>query len=179
MLALCNNDENKHKRIMDHIGATQLGVHCFVPLTCVLVGIILLNDMTTQSDARGCENQIAIDTFTDLYIRLTLQILHKGQKRKRNKYQLTDKKQSLKHLINLANDGIFASKRKIIFDAEDLDKHQISNDDIRSLMQECVCEDKPVCLMDAWKPTVASFIHLTYQEFLAAVSVALNKTIPT
>ena len=84
MLALCNNDEDKHKRIMDHIGATQLGVHCFVPLTCVLVGIILLNDMKTQSEAIGCENQITIDTFTDLYIRLTLQILHKGQERPRN-----------------------------------------------------------------------------------------------
>ena len=176
MLSLCNNDDDKHKRIMDHIGATQLGVHCFVPLTCVLVGIILLNDMKTQSEAKGCNNQITIDTFTDLYIKLTLQILHKGQKRKRNKYKLTHKrKQSLKHLINLAADGIFADKRKIIFDGEDLDKHKITNDDIRSLMLECVCEDKPLCLMDAWKPTVASFIHLTYQEFLAAVYIALDK----
>ena len=38
-----------------------------------------------------------------------------------------------------------------------------------------MCEVKPLCLMGACQPTVASFIHLTYQEFLAAVSVALNK----
>ena len=177
MMNLCKGDNDKHQFIMSHIEQTQLCVHCFVPLTCVILGIVLLHSYHEASTDQGSPHAEHLNRFTHLYIHVTLQLLSKLFEREDsnwNMYKLpTMVKESLCSLIKLATSGMFAPDRKLVFNAEDLDAHDITSYIIKSGILECSSEYKPHFLYGQFQKTVASFVHLSHQEFLAATSLAV------
>ena len=162
--------------ICRHLEQSQLYVYCFVPLICVILGVVLLHDIQRDDDT---EKPIK---FTHVFIRATEQILsklsgHGAQKINgsnfRGRHLLENATRcSLISLMRLAAEGMFAEPRQIVFDAQDLHRHNIDQTVLSCGLLENTTEDMTV--FQDCENTVASFIHLTHQEFLTAVFLAIT-----
>ncbi|TWW74116.1 hypothetical protein D4764_14G0001170 [Takifugu flavidus] len=151
------SDEDLSKRIISHIKASRsLHIMCLIPVFCWITAIVL-EDMMTR-DQRGELPK----TLTDLYSHfLRVQI-----KRKKQKYggeqrpeELTeaDKKLLLK-LGRLAFEHL--EKGNIMFYSEDLERCGLDVSEVSVYSGVCT---------EIFKREIYCFVHLSVQEFLAAV----------
>ena len=177
MMVLCRGNLEKFRFISAHIENTQLYVHCFVPLTCVILGVVLLHCYEMGGMKSSASEQTFLDRFTQLFIQVTMQIVDKMKESEGNWstfLQTSTVRDSITRLIKLAASGMFGQERKIVFNAADLGEHNIVDTDINSGILECSSEYKPIYLLGDWKQATASFLHLSHQEFLAACFLAIH-----
>ncbi|TWW54684.1 Nucleotide-binding oligomerization domain-containing protein 2 [Takifugu flavidus] len=151
------SDEDLSKRIISHIKASRsLHIMCLIPVFCWITAIVL-EDMMTR-DQRGELPQ----TLTDLYSHfLMVQI-----KRKKQKYggeqrpeELTEAdKELLLKLGRLAFEHL--EKGNIMFYSEDLERCGLDVSEVSVYSGVCT---------EIFKREIYCFVHLSIQEFLAAV----------
>ncbi|XP_053179061.1 NLR family CARD domain-containing protein 3-like [Scomber japonicus] len=160
------SDEEQSSRIISHIKTSRsLHIMCHIPVFCWITATVLDHMLTT--DQRGELSK----TLTDLYSHFLLV----QTKRKKNKYheghetnpqELTeaDKKLLLK-LGRLAFEQL--EKGNIVFYQEDLEQCGLNVTEASVLVGVCTQIFKRESVI--FQKTVYSFVHLSVQEFLAAV----------
>ncbi|XP_056879411.1 NACHT, LRR and PYD domains-containing protein 12-like isoform X4 [Takifugu flavidus] len=158
------SDEDLSKRIISHIKASRsLHIMCLIPVFCWITAIVL-EDMMTR-DQRGELPQ----TLTDLYSHfLMVQI-----KRKKQKYggeqrpeELTEAdKELLLKLGRLAFEHL--EKGNIMFYSEDLERCGLDVSEVSVYSGVCTEIFKRESVI--FQKSVYCFVHLSIQEFLAAV----------
>ncbi|TWW59631.1 Nucleotide-binding oligomerization domain-containing protein 2 [Takifugu flavidus] len=158
------SDEDLSKRIISHIKASKsLHIMCLIPVFCWITAIVL-EDMMTR-DQRGELPQ----TLTDLYSHfLRVQI-----KRKKQKYggeqrpeELTEAdKELLLKLGRLAFEHL--EKGNIMFYSEDLERCGLDVSEVSVYSGVCTEIFKRESVI--FQKSVYCFVHLSIQEFLAAV----------
>ena len=165
---LCQRDQSKIDPILAHLEKTNLKVHCYVPLTCVLITMVLLNDLKGNNLDK---KEASLNTFTHLYIRVIKQLLWKSQGQERlGEYNPREEHlKGLKRLAALAADGLLTEHRKVVFDKEDIKAHQITESDISIGLLEVTSEQETILNQGHGTRTVSSFLHLSLQEFMTAV----------
>uniref|UniRef100_A0A3B3I7L9 NACHT domain-containing protein n=1 Tax=Oryzias latipes TaxID=8090 RepID=A0A3B3I7L9_ORYLA len=163
-------DEELSSKIISHIkGSMSLYIMCEVPVFCWITAVVLENLLTTEQRGE------LPTTLTDMYSHF----LMVQTKRKKNKYQQehqtspqelteTDREVLLK-LGRLAFEHL--EKGNIIFYQEDL--QQCGLDVTEASVYSGVCTEifRRECL---YQDKVFCFIHLSVQEFLAALHVHLT-----
>ena len=165
---LCRHHQSKIEQVLAHLEKTNLNVHCYVPLTCVLITMVMLNDIennTLEKDGSP------LDTFTHLYIRVIKQLLWKaqGQETFREYKPKEEHLKGLKRLAALAADGLLAEHRRLIFDKKDLKAHQITDSDISIGLLDVTSEHETILNQGHGTRTFSSFLHLSLQEFMTAL----------
>ncbi|XP_033973910.1 protein NLRC3-like [Trematomus bernacchii] len=161
-----SSDEDLSSRIISHIKSSRsLHIMCLIPVFCWITAAVLDHMLTT--DQRGELPQ----TLTDMYSHFLLV----QTKRKKQKYeeghetspqQLTEAdREVLLKLGRLAFEHL--EKGDIMFYQEDLERCDL--DVTKALVHSGVCTEifKRESLI--FKKTVYCFVHLSIQEFLAAV----------
>ncbi|XP_056915337.1 NLR family CARD domain-containing protein 3-like isoform X2 [Takifugu flavidus] len=158
------SDEDLSKRIISHIKASRsLHIMCLIPVFCWITAIVL-EDMMTR-DQRGELPK----TLTDLYSHfLRVQIKRKKQKYggKQRPEELTkaDKDLLLK-LGRLAFEHL--EKGNIMFYSEDLERCGLDVSEVSVYSGVCTEIFKRESVI--FQKSVYCFVHLSIQEFLAAV----------
>ncbi|XP_056879725.1 NACHT, LRR and PYD domains-containing protein 12-like isoform X4 [Takifugu flavidus] len=158
------SDEDLSKRIISHIKASRsLHIMCLIPVFCWITAIVL-EDMMTR-DQRGELPK----TLTDLYSHfLRVQIKRKKQKYggKQRPEELTkaDKELLLK-LGRLAFEHL--EKGNIMFYSEDLERCGLDVSEVSVYSGVCTEIFKRESVI--FQKSVYCFVHLSIQEFLAAV----------
>uniref|UniRef100_A0A3P9KEG2 NACHT domain-containing protein n=1 Tax=Oryzias latipes TaxID=8090 RepID=A0A3P9KEG2_ORYLA len=159
-------DEELSSRIISHIkGSMSLYIMCEVPVFCWITAVVLENLLTTKRRGK------LPTTLTDMYSHF----LMVQTKRKKNKYQQehqtspqelteTDREVLLK-LGRLAFEHL--EKGNIMFYQEDL--QQCGLDVTEVLVYSGVCTEIFRRECEIFQKAVYSFVHLSVQEFLAAV----------
>nr|DBA15599.1 TPA: hypothetical protein GDO54_004791 [Pyxicephalus adspersus] len=135
---------------------------CAIPITCWIVCTVIKQQM-----AEG-QNEIECKTTTSIYLLYLKSLL---------KYHCRNSKQSvmkcIKKICKLANEGVW--NQKILFCEDDLRRHKLSITDIESVFL-----NENIFQRDVETQTCYSFIHLTVQEFFAALYYVLgNKMVIT
>ena len=171
--AVCDFNWQIHEHVTQFmLKHPQLYVHCVVPINCVLLSALLCSD-----HKKGREEDEAIDRLTRLTIRIILDIIHKRTvPNTENRFRLDeDQRRSFRSLAKLAADGLVADRSKIIFSGSDLAQYEIktSKDQVVSGLLE-VYKDTDIGNIDGDHTITASFLHLSIQEFLAAVHVCIT-----
>ncbi|TWW71342.1 NLR family CARD domain-containing protein 3 CARD15-like protein [Takifugu flavidus] len=151
------SDEDLSKRIISHIKASRsLHIMCLIPVFCWITAIVLEDMMTT--DQRGELPK----TLTDLYSHfLRVQIKRKKQKYggKQRPEELTEAdKELLLKLGRLAFEHL--EKGNIMFYSEDLKQCGLDVSEVSVYSGVCT---------EIFKREIYCFVHLSIQEFLAAV----------
>ncbi|XP_011480478.4 protein NLRC3-like isoform X6 [Oryzias latipes] len=159
-------DEELSSRIISHIkGSMSLYIMCEVPVFCWITAVVLENLLTTEQRGE------LPTTLTDMYSHF----LMVQTKRKKNKYQQehqtspqelteTDREVLLK-LGRLAFEHL--EKGNIMFYQEDL--QQCGLDVTEASVYSGVCTEIFRRECEIFQKPVYSFVHLSVQEFLAAV----------
>uniref|UniRef100_A0A674MC58 NACHT domain-containing protein n=1 Tax=Takifugu rubripes TaxID=31033 RepID=A0A674MC58_TAKRU len=166
------SDEDLSKRIISHIKASRsLHIMCLIPVFCWITAIVL-EDMMTR-DQRGELPK----TLTDLYSHfLRVQIKRKKQKYggKQRPEELTkaDKK-LLRKLGQLAFEHL--EKGNIMFYSEDLERCGLDVSEVSVYSGVCTEIFKRESVI--FQKSVCCFVHLSIQEFLAAVYMFHHYTI--
>ena len=172
--SVCDYDRNIHKNVMEKLQVnTQLNTFCTIPLNCVLTCAILRQDL--MKDKGGLSEETDINSLSQLSIRIILYIIHKDKVVK-NFFKLTkDQGQSLHQLASLSAESLLGSTTKLIFDEHDLNRHGIEDLTDRTVQGflELYTEDGVMCL-GGDQAVTASFLHLSIQEFMAAVHICLT-----
>uniref|UniRef100_A0A674PGK2 NACHT domain-containing protein n=1 Tax=Takifugu rubripes TaxID=31033 RepID=A0A674PGK2_TAKRU len=158
------SDEDLSKRIISHIKASRsLHIMCLIPVFCWITAIVL-EDMMTR-DQRGELPQ----TLTDLYSHfLRVQIKRKKQKYggKQRPGKLTKaEKELLLKLGRLAFEHL--EKGNIMFYSEDLERCGLDVSEVSVYSGVCTEIFKRESVI--FQKSVYCFVHLSIQEFLAAV----------
>ncbi|XP_056912992.1 NACHT, LRR and PYD domains-containing protein 12-like isoform X1 [Takifugu flavidus] len=158
------SDEDLSKRIISHIKASRsLHIMCLIPVFCWITAIVL-EDMMTR-DQRGELPQ----TLTDLYSHfLRVQIKRKKQKYggKQRPEELTEAdKELLLKLGRLAFEHL--KKGNIMFYSEDLERCGLDVSEVSVYSGVCTEIFKREGVI--FQKSVYCFVHLSIQEFLAAV----------
>uniref|UniRef100_H2U8C4 NACHT domain-containing protein n=1 Tax=Takifugu rubripes TaxID=31033 RepID=H2U8C4_TAKRU len=158
------SDEDLSKRIISHIKASRsLHIMCLIPVFCWITAIVL-EDMMTR-DQRGELPQ----TLTDLYSHfLRVQINRKKQKYggKQRPEELTEAdKELLLKLGRLAFEHL--EKGNIMFYSEDLERCGLDVSEVSVYSGVCTEIFKRESVI--FQKSVYCFVHLSVQEFLAAV----------
>ncbi|TWW53806.1 NACHT, LRR and PYD domains-containing protein 3 [Takifugu flavidus] len=158
------SDEDLSKRIISHIKASRsLHIMCLIPVFCWITAIVL-EDMMTR-DQRGELPQ----TLTDLYSHfLRVQIKRKKQKYggKQRPEELTEAdKELLLKLGRLAFEHL--KKGNIMFYSEDLERCGLDVSEVSVYSGVCTEIFKRESVI--FQKSVYCFVHLSIQEFLAAV----------
>uniref|UniRef100_A0A4X2M5U0 NACHT domain-containing protein n=1 Tax=Vombatus ursinus TaxID=29139 RepID=A0A4X2M5U0_VOMUR len=125
---------------------------CFVPLVSWIVCTCLKQQME-----RGQDLSQVSQTATALYICYLSNLFTPGERICSN--------QTLRGLCQLAAEGIWG--RKILFDEEDLRRHGLQVTDVSAFLDMYIFQKDSGC------ENYYSFIHLSFQEFFAAVFYAL------
>ncbi|XP_063289974.1 NACHT, LRR and PYD domains-containing protein 3-like [Pelobates fuscus] len=129
---------------------------CAVPITCWIVCTVLKQQI--KKDFSLINN-----TTTSVYLLYIKSLI---------KYHGRSSDQSIsscmKKLSALAKEGVW--NQKIIFEEEDLEKHGLTVSDIESLFL-----NETIFQRDIETKTCYSFIHLSVQEFFAALYYVLNE----
>ncbi|TWW54511.1 Nucleotide-binding oligomerization domain-containing protein 2 [Takifugu flavidus] len=151
------SDEDLSKRIISHIKASRsLHIMCLIPVFCWITAIVL-EDMMTR-DQRGELPQ----TLTDLYSHfLRVQIKRKKQKyggKQRPEELAEADKELLLKLGRLAFEHL--EKGNIMFYSEDLERCGLDVSEVSVYSGVCT---------EIFKREIYCFVHLSIQEFLAAV----------
>ena len=150
---------NKHTNLMKYVREERPSLYylCVVPLNCVLLWSRLLEDRES------------IKSLTDLSLSIVMACVRSREEGNRGiKYDLkNEQKQLLLSMARLAFTQF--NSNNLIFTKKDLKECNIDVDasSVNNLM-EIHCSDA------AESDVQASFIHLSIQEFLAAVHVCLN-----
>uniref|UniRef100_A0A674P474 NACHT domain-containing protein n=1 Tax=Takifugu rubripes TaxID=31033 RepID=A0A674P474_TAKRU len=158
------SDEDLSKRIISHIKASRsLHIMCLIPVFCWITAIVL-EDMMTR-DQRGELPK----TLTDLYSHfLRVQIKRKkqkyGGKQRPGKLTEADKELLLK-LGRLAFEHL--EKGNIMFYSEDLEQCGLDVSEVSVYSGVCTEIFKRESVI--FQKSVYCFVHLSIQEFLAAV----------
>ncbi|TWW54141.1 NLR family CARD domain-containing protein 3 CARD15-like protein [Takifugu flavidus] len=158
------SDEDLSKRIISHIKASRsLHIMCLIPVFCWITAIVL-EDMMTR-DQRGELPK----TLTDLYSHfLRVQIKRKkqkyGGKQRPEELNKADKKLLLK-LGRLAFEHL--EKGNIMFYSEDLERCGLDVSEVSVYSGVCTEIFKRESVI--FQKSVYCFVHLSVQEFLAAV----------
>ncbi|TWW54559.1 NLR family CARD domain-containing protein 3 CARD15-like protein [Takifugu flavidus] len=158
------SDEDLSKRIISHIKASRsLHIMCLIPVFCWITAIVL-EDMMTR-DQRGELPK----TLTDLYSHfLRVQIKRKkqkyGGKQRPEELTKTDKK-LLRKLGRLAFEHL--EKGNIMFYSEDLKQCGLDVSEVSVYSGVCTEIFKRESVI--FQKSVYCFVHLSIQEFLAAV----------
>ena len=165
---LCQHDQSKIGQILAYLEKTNLKVHCYVPLTCVLITMVMLNDIENNTMDK---NETSLNSFTHLYIRVIKHLLWKaqGQEEFTEVDTRTEHIEGLNRLAALAAGGILAENRKIIFDNQHFQDQGITGSDISIGLLEVVTEHETILTPGSGKNTIGSFLHLSLQEFMTAV----------
>ncbi|TWW67078.1 NACHT, LRR and PYD domains-containing protein 9 [Takifugu flavidus] len=158
------SDEDLSKRIISHIKASRsLHIMCLIPVFCWITAIVL-EDMMTR-DQRGELPK----TLTDLYSHfLRVQIKRKKQKYggKQRPEELTEAdKELLLKLGQLAFEHL--EKGNIMFYSEDLERCGLDVSEVSVYSGVCTEIFKRESVI--FQKSVYCFVHLSIQEFLAAV----------
>ncbi|XP_056875635.1 NACHT, LRR and PYD domains-containing protein 12-like isoform X1 [Takifugu flavidus] len=158
------SDEDLSERIISHIKASRsLHIMCLIPVFCWITAIVL-EDMMTR-DQRGELPK----TLTDLYSHfLRVQIKRKKQKYggKQRPEELTgDDKELLLKLGRLAFEHL--EKGNIMFYSEDLERCGLDVSEVSVYSGVCTEIFKRESVI--FQKSVYCFVHLSVQEFLAAV----------
>uniref|UniRef100_A0A674NAA8 NACHT domain-containing protein n=1 Tax=Takifugu rubripes TaxID=31033 RepID=A0A674NAA8_TAKRU len=158
------SDEDLSKRIISHIKASRsLHIMCLIPVFCWITAIVL-EDMMTR-DQRGELPK----TLTDLYSHfLMVQIKRKKQKYggKQRPEELTEAdKELLLKLGRLAFEHL--EKGNIMFYSEDLEQCGLDVSEVSVYSGVCTEIFKRESVI--FQKSVYCFVHLSIQEFLAAV----------
>ncbi|TWW52982.1 NACHT, LRR and PYD domains-containing protein 4C NALP-alpha [Takifugu flavidus] len=151
------SDEDLSKRIISHIKASRsLHIMCLIPVFCWITAIVL-EDMMTR-DQRGELPK----TLTDLYSHfLRVQIKRKKQKyggQQRPEELTKADKELLLKLGRLAFEHL--EKGNIMFYSEDLERCGLDVSEVSVYSGVCT---------EIFKREIYCFVHLSIQEFLAAV----------
>uniref|UniRef100_A0A674PML2 NACHT domain-containing protein n=1 Tax=Takifugu rubripes TaxID=31033 RepID=A0A674PML2_TAKRU len=166
------SDEDLSKGIISHIKASRsLHIMCLIPVFCWITAIVL-EDMMTR-DQRGELPK----TLTDLYSHfLMVQIKRKkqkyGGKQRPGKLTKADKKLLLK-MGRLAFEHL--EKGNIMFYSEDLEQCGLDVSEVSVYSGVCTEIFKRESVI--FQKSVYCFVHLSIQEFLAAVYIALMKSL--
>uniref|UniRef100_A0A8C7X131 NACHT domain-containing protein n=1 Tax=Oryzias sinensis TaxID=183150 RepID=A0A8C7X131_9TELE len=155
-------DEELSSRIISHIkGSMSLYIMCEVPVFCWITAVVLENLLTTKKRKK------LPTTLTDMYSHF----LMVQTKRKKNKYQqehqTSPDREVLLKLGRLAFEHL--EKGNIMFYQEDL--QQCGLDVTEASVYSGVCTEIFRRECEIFQKPVYSFVHLTIQEFLAAVYV--------
>ncbi|XP_056879704.1 NACHT, LRR and PYD domains-containing protein 12-like isoform X5 [Takifugu flavidus] len=158
------SDEDLSKRIISHIKASRsLHIMCLIPVFCWITAIVL-EDMMTR-DQRGELPQ----TLTDLYSHfLRVQIKRKKQKyggKQRPEELAEADKELLLKLGRLAFEHL--EKGNIMFYSEDLERCGLDVSEVSVYSGVCTEIFKRESVI--FQKSVYCFVHLSIQEFLAAV----------
>ncbi|TWW54342.1 Nucleotide-binding oligomerization domain-containing protein 2 [Takifugu flavidus] len=158
------SDEDLSQRIISHIKASRsLHIMCLIPVFCWITAIVL-EDMMTR-DQRGELPK----TLTDLYSHfLRVQIKRKKQKYggKQRPEELTEAdKELLLKLGRLAFEHL--EKGNIMFYSEDLERCGLDVSEVSVYSGVCTEIFKRESVI--FQKSVYCFVHLSIQEFLAAV----------
>ncbi|XP_029996640.1 NLR family CARD domain-containing protein 3-like isoform X2 [Sphaeramia orbicularis] len=160
-----STDEDLSNKIISHIKKSKtLHIMCQIPVFCWIISTVLKHMLT--SNQRGELPK----TLTDLYSHfITVQT-----KRKKNKYEkgleaeLTEAdREVLLKLGRLAFEHL--EKGKIMFYHEDLE--QCGLDVTQALVYSGLCTEILRKESVIFQKTIYSFVHLSFQEFLAAVYI--------
>uniref|UniRef100_A0A674NU27 NACHT domain-containing protein n=1 Tax=Takifugu rubripes TaxID=31033 RepID=A0A674NU27_TAKRU len=158
------SDEDLSKRIISHIKASRsLHIMCLIPVFCWITARVL-EDMMTR-DQRGELPK----TLTDLYSHfLMVQIKRKKQKYggKQRPEELTEADEEL--LLKLGRLAFeHLEKRNIMFYSEDLEQCGLDVPEVSVYSGVCTEIFKRESVI--FQKSVYCFVHLSIQEFLAAV----------
>ncbi|XP_073467652.1 NACHT, LRR and PYD domains-containing protein 3-like [Aquarana catesbeiana] len=155
------NKEDADK-VLSIINSDILYTMCAVPITCWIVCTIIKQEIKKDLGL------IQFKTVTSIYL-LYLEVLIKHH-RKKNRAMDRNPKAShtcLKKLCALANEGVL--NQQILFEEGDLERHGLSLSEVESVFL-----NENNFHWDARTQTCYSFIHLSVQEFLAALHYGLD-----
>ncbi|XP_077330903.1 NACHT, LRR and PYD domains-containing protein 3-like isoform X2 [Lithobates pipiens] len=131
---------------------------CAVPITCWIVCTVMKQEIRKDLDVIQCK------TTTSIYL-LFLEVLLTHHSKKE---QSVHRKQTcLKKLCALANQGLL--NQQILFEKKDLERHGLSLDEVESVFL-----NENIFHWDVRHQTCYSFIHLSVQEFLAALYYGMD-----
>ncbi|XP_077327166.1 NACHT, LRR and PYD domains-containing protein 12-like [Lithobates pipiens] len=131
---------------------------CAIPITCWIVCTVMRQEIRKDLDVIQCR------TTTSIYL-LYLEVLLTHHSKKE---QSVHRKQTcLKKLCALANQGVL--NQQIIFEKKDLERHGLSLDEVESVFL-----NENIFHWDVRSQTCYSFIHLSVQEFLAALYYGMD-----
>ncbi|XP_029913846.1 NACHT, LRR and PYD domains-containing protein 12-like [Myripristis murdjan] len=158
-------DEEQASRIISHIKTSRsLHIMCHIPVFCWITATVL-EDMLKTSEGGDLPK-----TLTEMYAEfLVFQINHTKEK-----YGTEKSIQSIKSLAKLAFHQL--EEGNLIFYGEDLKKSGINFNEasMHSGVFTQIFKEEYGWKKDKDKDKVFSFIHLSIQEFLAAVYVVLS-----
>ncbi|PIO24024.1 hypothetical protein AB205_0174290, partial [Aquarana catesbeiana] len=131
---------------------------CAVPITCWIVCTVMKQEIRKDLALIPC------NTMTSIYL-LFLEVLLTHHSKKE---QSVHRKQTcLKKLCALANQGVL--NQQILFEKKDLKRHGLSLDEVESVFL-----NENIFHWDVRTQTCYSFIHLSVQEFLAALYYGMD-----
>ncbi|XP_077327895.1 NACHT, LRR and PYD domains-containing protein 12-like [Lithobates pipiens] len=131
---------------------------CAVPITCWIVCTVMTQEIKKDLGLIWCR------TTTLIYL-LYLEVLLSHHSKKE---QSVHRKQTcLKKLCALANQGVL--NQQILFEKKDLERHGLSLDEVESVFL-----NENIFHWDVRHQTCYSFIHLSVQEFLAALYYGMD-----
>nr|XP_028592449.1 LOW QUALITY PROTEIN: NACHT, LRR and PYD domains-containing protein 6 [Podarcis muralis] len=131
---------------------------CFVPIVCWIICTVMKQQMD-----RGEDLVQTSKTTTCVYMFYLTSLL-----RDHSPVLERGKQKHFQNLCLLAREGVLT--RKILFEDDDLQKHGLKEADIRSLFLH-----KKLFQQDIDCQSAYSFIHLSFQEFFAALSYVLEE----
>ncbi|XP_073479564.1 NACHT, LRR and PYD domains-containing protein 12-like isoform X2 [Aquarana catesbeiana] len=131
---------------------------CAVPITCWIVCTVMKQEIRKDLDAILCH------TTTSIYLRYLRVLLTHHSKKEQSVHR---KQTCLKKLCALANQGVLY--QQILFEKKDLERHGLSLDEVESVFL-----DENIFHRDIDTQTCYSFIHLSVQEFLAALYYGMD-----
>lgn len=130
---------------------------CSIPISCWIVCTVMKQEMKRDFDLSRCR------TTTSIYV-LYLKGLIKYHGRKQ--LVLT----CLRRVCALANEGVF--RKQILFEEADLRRHGLSMTEVESVFL-----NESIFHRDIGVSTSYGFIHLTVQEFFAALYYVLEEAL--
>ncbi|XP_069089620.1 NACHT, LRR and PYD domains-containing protein 12-like isoform X2 [Pleurodeles waltl] len=157
-----DNDENASRALAVVKDNDILYTMCFLPIVCWIVCTVMKQQMERGQDIK---NSSKTTTSVYLFFLSTLLRDHCGS-------SVQTMQRCLKKLCSLALSGIF--KQRILFDEEDLKQYGLEVSDIQSLFL-----NQTIFQQDIDVYTAYSFIHLSFQEFFAAMFYILDVDVGT
>uniref|UniRef100_K7FTD3 NACHT, LRR and PYD domains-containing protein 3 n=1 Tax=Pelodiscus sinensis TaxID=13735 RepID=K7FTD3_PELSI len=146
------------KQALDFVKENEtLFTMCFAPIVCWILCTVMKQQMESGEDLAKSSK-----TTTSVYMLFLSSLLDNHSNSKEVVHA------DLRKLCSLAAYGIL--NNKILFEEEDMKKHGLDGSDIQSLFLT-----KDVFQKDISFESVYSFIHLSFQEFFAALFYLLMK----
>ncbi|KAM5125716.1 LOW QUALITY PROTEIN: NACHT, LRR and PYD domains-containing protein 3-like, partial [Mantella aurantiaca] len=156
------NEEDADKVLSIIKGNDILYTMCAVPVTCWIVCTIMKPEIKKDLGLSRC------DTMTSIYL-LYLEVLitHHSKKDQSVERKPRAIHTCLRKLCALANEGVLS--QQILLEEQDLKRHGLSLSEVESVFL-----NKNIFHQDVRTQTCYSFIHLSVQEFFAALYYGLG-----